>query len=609
MTGTFAAADDALPVATGRETAREMWRLSRGHRLRLTALVVLGIASTAINLLGPVAIGFFVDQVQASTADLGTVLTVTAIMAVSAILGTAGTAATIVLATRAYHTILAGLREQLVARALTMPQHRVERAGTGDLISRSSDDVTAVADAAPAVIGVLTITAFTIIVSLGGLMALEWPYAAAFAVVLPVYMLALRWYLRTGPAVYRAERAAMSARAQQIVESQRGYATVLGFGFGAQRHRTVLTTSWAVAVQALRARTVQSMLNARLNLAECLSLAAILVVGFILIDTGTSTVGGATTAMLLVLRLLEPINQVLFVIDTIQSAGASLNRMIGIATISVADAADEPSTATSSNVRLRELSFQYGVGPRVLDDITLDIATGQRVAVVGASGAGKTTLAAVIAGIHEPERGTVTRPERTAVITQEVHVFAGTLRDNLTLVAPDATDGQLRAALEVTGAVGLLNLLPDGLDTVLGGGGYELTAAQAQQVALARLMLADPELAIFDEATAEAGSTHAGLLDRAADAALAGRTGLVIAHRLSQAAACDRVVVMEHGRITESGTHAELVAAGGVYAGLWSAWREGQKPGANTELGFRHAGRQGQGRLLEQPRGGGRRQG
>lgn len=572
-----ASVGDALPVATGRETGRELWWLCRGYRLRLTALVVLGIASTAANLIGPVAIGYLIDRVQEGTADLTTVLTVTTVMAVSAILGTAGTAATTVLATRLYHTILAGLREQLVGRALRLPQHRVETAGTGDLISRSSDDVTAVADAAPAVTGVLTVTAFTIVVSLGGLAALEWPYAVAFAVVLPVYILAMRWYLRTGPPVYRAERTAMSARAQHIIESQRGYATVLGFGLTEQRHPTVLTASWSVAIQALRARTVQSMFNTRLNIGECLALAAVLVTGFVLIDHGASTVGGATTAMLLVLRLLGPINQLLFVIDTLQSAAASLNRMIGVITVPVTGEPDQPrTTADDAAVQLRKVAFGYGDGPRVLDDITLDVPSGQRVAVVGASGAGKTTLAAVIAGIHPPDAGTVSSPARTAVISQEVHVFAGSLRENLTLAAPAATDDDLRAALESTGTASLLDLLPEGLDTVVGAAGRELTAAQAQQVALARVLLADPELAILDEATAEAGSADSGLLDRAADAALAGRTGLVIAHRLSQAATCDRIVVMDRGRIIETGTHDELIAADGMYAGLWSAWREGQ---------------------------------
>jgi ABC-type multidrug transport system fused ATPase/permease subunit len=576
-----APSDAGLPVAGGRETAREVWRLSRGHRARLAAVGVLGIVSTAIDLIPPVAIGYLIDRVQAGTADLGAVLAVTAVMALSAVLGAAGTATTIVLATRVYHTILAALRERLVERGMTLPQHQVERAGTGDLISRSSDDVTAVADAAPAVIPVLTVTVFTIVVSLGGLAALEWPYAAALAVVLPVYALAMRWYLRTGPQVYRAERAAMSARAQQILESQRGYATVLGFGLAQQRHRAVMTASWAVAVQALRARTVQSMLNARLNLGECLSLAAVLVVGFVLIEHGASTVGGATTAMLLVLRLLGPVNQLLFVIDTLQSALASLNRMIGVVTIADADAADEPTPAgTATAVRLREVAFRYDDGPRVLEEITLDIAPGQHVAVVGASGAGKSTIAAVIAGIHPPETGTVTRPERTAVITQEVHVFAGALRENLTLAAPDATDRDIQAALDATDAAGLLDLLPDGLDTVVGIGGHLLTDAQAQQLALARLLLADPELAILDEATAEAGSTHAGQLDRAAEAALRGRTGLVIAHRLPQAAACDRIVVMDHGRIIESGRHAGLVAAGGVYSRLWAALQDGQSRGA-----------------------------
>ncbi len=329
MTGTTT----ALRVATGRETAREVWRAGRGLRLRIAAVVVVGIAGAAVDLAVPVAIGLLVDRVQAGTADLGTVLMLTAVMMGSAVLGAAGAAVTIVLATRVFHRILAGLRERLVERGLTLPQHVVERAGTGDLISRSSDDVTAVADAAPAVIPALTVAAFTIVVSLAGLAALEWPYAAALVVVVPVYALALRWYLRTGPAVYRAERAAMSARAQQIVESQRGYATVLGFGLAEERHHAVMAASWNVAVQALRARTVQSRFNVRLNLGECLSLAAVLVVGFVLVDAGTSTVGGATTAMLLVLRLLGPVNQLMFVLDTLQSALASLNRMVGVVTI------------------------------------------------------------------------------------------------------------------------------------------------------------------------------------------------------------------------------------------------------------------------------------
>ncbi|MGO1627684.1 MAG: ABC transporter ATP-binding protein [Microbacterium sp.] len=557
-------------------------------------MAVFGIASAGTGLVFPATVGYLVDRVQAGTGDATTVLWALAVMLAAAVVGAVGGAVTIVLAARSYHAILAELRERLVARAMALPQSLVERAGTGDLVSRSSDDVAQIADAAPQIVPAVTGAGFTIAVTLVGMTALDPWYGLALVVVLPVYLVTLRWYLSTAPGIYAAERAAMSNRAQQIVESQRGHDTILGFGLSELRHDRVLAASWNVVGHSLRARTVQNMFFGRLNLAEYVGAAAILVAGFWLIQIGASTVGFATTAVLLFLRLFGPINQLLFVVDTLQSVTASLNRIVGIITLPAADTtqpriaaqAEEPpqggmrgaEVVAAPLVRVAGMSYSYdGVHPAV-DGIHLIIRSGERIAVVGGSGAGKTTLAAIIAGTHKPDTGTIDTPERIALITQEVHVFSGTVRDNLTLAAPQATDSQLYAAIETSKASALLDMLPEGLNTIVGAAGWELTAAQAQQLALTRLVLADPVLAILDEATAEAGSTDASFLDQAATAATRGRTSVVIAHRLSQAAACDRILVMDSGRVIEEGAHLELVAAGGVYAGLWAAWSDGRVP-------------------------------
>lgn len=235
---------------------------------------------------------------------------------------------------------------------------------------------------------------------------------------------------------------------------------------------------------------------------------------------------------------------------------------------------------------LRGAGVRFGA-VEALAGVDLDVAAGERVALVGPSGAGKTTLARLLAGIGAPVEGRVLvggvdrarlgegAVRRTVVlVSQEVHAFAGPLREDLRLAAPAADDARLEEALARVGALGWARALPEGLDAVVGDGGHALTPVQAQQLALARLWLADPPVAVLDEATAEAGSAGARALERAVDAVLEGRTALVVAHRLTQAARADRVVVLEGGRVVEEGRHADLLAGDGPYAALWRAWSE-----------------------------------
>ena len=376
------------------------------------------------------------------------------------------------------------------------------------------------------------------------------------------------------------ERVAAGARAQALLEAVGGARTIRALGLADRELPRVAERSTASVDAVIHATRISTGFYTRLNWGELAGTAAVLAAGFLLVRSGTLSVGGATAGALLFVRLFDQFNIVLGTIDEAQRALAALARLVGVATIPPPPEPPAAAPPAGAAVALRGIRHAYAAGHDVLHGVDLELAEGERVALVGRSGAGKTTLAKVLAGFHVPTEGAVTiggvplaaTRRAVALVTQELHVFAGPLASDLRLAAPAATDAELDAALELVGARAWVDALPRGRDTVTGAGGVALTAAQSQQLALARLALADPRVAVLDEATAEAGSAGARVLEAAADRVLAGRTALVVAHRLSQAARADRVVFLEDGRVVEQGTHAELVAAGGPYATLWSAW-------------------------------------
>lgn len=311
---------------------------------------------------------------------------------------------------------------------------------------------------------------------------------------------------------------------------------------------------------------------------------SVLALGVWLAFAGEVTPGAVTAAALLFQRIIGPIQGLVYVMDDFQDALTSLGRIVGVIKHPQEESANlkhRQALRPGVLVGIRDMDFAYPQGHHVLKSIDLEIIAGETVAVVGATGSGKSTLAALIAGVYGPSQGEVKRSIDTADIyslSQETHVFMGTVRENLTLAQPAATDEEIMQALLATGAYSFVMTLPEGLDTEVGHGARRLEPSQAQHLALARLSLLDPPLVILDEATAEADSADAEALDRASAVITKKNAAFVIAHRLSQAARSDRIVVMDAGRIIESGSHENLLEAEGRYAELWRAWTAGANP-------------------------------
>lgn len=578
-----------LPIASPAQVRTAVRQVLRGqHRHLVLAVLVLAAASGA-GLVTPTALGRVVDLVDRS-GSRGEFWQLVLLMGGGTVLAAVLLAWGTVLTVRVVETALARLRERLVDRLLRLPTGVMEEAGAGDAVSRATDDVAEISTAINEVLPTVASAAFMIGATFLGLGALDWRFAVGLALIIPIQLLAVRSYLARAPQVYALERAAMADRAEVVLSTLRGADTVRALRLEPrQRVRTALH-SWAVVTWSMRERILNNIFWGRLNLAEFIGMSVLLGTGFWLVHHGQGTVGMTTAAVLLFHRLFGPIGQLLLVVDVWQSASASLRRIVGVLQMPAQPVGEVTVPDPQGRLVLRGVSFAYDTATRpTLHDITVTIEPGQTLAVVGASGAGKSTLAGVVAGLRGPHAGQVLldgvdlaqvdpehRSRMIGLITQETHLFSGTLRDNLTLAREDADDARLWEALNRVGAGDWVRALPQQLDQVVGVAGVELSPLQTQHLALARVDLLDPAVALLDEATAEAGSSGAAVLDQASAAVTRGRTSLVIAHRLDQAVRADAVALVQHGRLVERGSHDELVSRDGAYAALWRAWSAGR---------------------------------
>lgn len=569
-----------LPIADAKTTWQHVSRAGQGQGPRTLGAVLLLLIAAATGLAIPLGLGRIVDMVAAGSWDANQIWLMAAAIVVSAITSAVGT----MLAAGVAEGVVAYLREKMIAAALHLPLVRVERAGAGDLVSRATDDVSEVSVAITQTLPIIATSGFTIVVSVVGMGVVDWRVGAAMLVVVPVYTWAVLQFRHIAPPVFQAERAAMAERARFVLGTLRGVDTVRAFGLQEQRREHIAHWSWQVLRHSVDARITTSLLMARVHAAEMVGMLMVLIVGYFIVADGSATIGTVTATMLLFLRLFGPITRLVQQVDTIQSGLTSLQRVVGVLTITRPDY-PAVSAGDGSGVAIRDLTWGYdGEAEPAVQDVSLAIAPGQKLALVGASGAGKTTVTALLAGLRPAPRGTITidgiesadlsdteRAEHLVLVTQEVHVFDGPLIDDLRLAKPEASEDEVRAALDAVGADWVTDL-----QEPVGASGRALTPMQAQQLALARVLLADPPLVVLDEATAEAGSTGAERLEQAADEVTAGRSALVVAHRLSQAARADVIAVMDRGRIVEQGSHAELLELHGRYAELWKAWEMGR---------------------------------